>query len=176
MANKNEHGLTPQQERFAQEIGAGRSGVDAYRAAYPKAAKWKDQSVRVEASKMLVNPNVSQRISKIQAMAAAHAGLEASKVLEELRRLVHSDIAAIIGPDGKVKLPHELDPVTRAAIKSFKIDEYGRIEYQFYDKNAAIDKAMKNLGLFKEDNSQNNPPAPTVIQLVPLQPAKKGGA
>lgn len=175
MSNRNEHGLTPQQERFAQEIGAGRSGVDAYRAAYPKAKAWQDQSVRVNASKLLASTNISQRISKIQAEAAQHAGLEASKVLEELRRLVHSDIAGIIDEKGRVKLPHELDPVTRAAIKSFKIDEFGRIEYQFYDKNAAIDKAMKNLGLFKEDNEQKPPPAPAIVQLVPLQPAKKGG-
>ena len=177
MSNKNEHGLTPQQERFAREIGAGRSGVEAYRAAYPKSVKWKDQSVHVEASKMLANPKVSQRVSKIQAEASQQAGLEASKILEEVRRLAHSDIAGIMHPDGRVKLPHELDPATRAAVSSFKIDEYGRIEYKFWDKNAAIDKAMKNLGLFKADNDQNKPPpAPTTIVLAPLQPLeeKKG--
>jgi hypothetical protein len=40
------------------------------------------------------------------------------------------------------------------AIKSFKIDEYGRIEYQFWDKNAALEKAAKILGLFEKDNHQ----------------------
>jgi len=39
-------------------------------------------------------------------------------------------------------------------VASFKIDEYGRIEYKFWPKNAAIDMAMKHLGLFKEDNKQ----------------------
>lgn len=174
MSNRNEHGLTPQQDRFAREIGAGRSGLEAYRAAYPKSKDWKDQSVRVNASKLLADTNISQRISKIQAEAAATAGLESAKVLEELRRIVHSDIAGIIGDNGKVLLPNEMPPAARAAIASVKVDEFGRIEYKFWDKNSAIEKAMKHLGLFEKDNDQNRPPpAPAIIQLVPLQPAPK---
>jgi hypothetical protein len=171
MSNKNEHGLTPQQERFAQEIGAGRSGVEAYRAAYPKSLKWKDEAVRVNASKMLASANISLRVSKIQASGAELAGLQSARVLQEVAKLAHSDIAGIMTADGKVKLPHELDPITRAAVASFKIDEYGRIEYKFWDKGGALDKAMKHLGLYKADNDQNRPPpAPTTIRLVPMQP------
>ena len=158
MSNKNEHGLTPQQERFAREIGAGRSGVEAYRAAYPKSEKWKDQSVRVEASKMLASPNISQRIDKIQAAGAKLAELEAAEIAQEIKRLALSDIAGIMHDDGRVKLPHELDPATRAAVASFKIDEYGRIEYKFWDKNSALDKAAKILGLYELDNKQKSDP------------------
>jgi phage terminase small subunit len=174
MSAKNEHGLTPQQEKFAQGVGAGRSGVDAYRAAYPKAIGWKDESVRVEAAKMLARPNISQRVSKIQADGALQAGLDAGKILTEVARLAHSDIAGIMTEDGKVKLPHELDPGTRAAVASFKIDEYGRIEYKFWDKNTALEKAMKHLGLYEKDNAQQPAALVGEVRLVALQPNPKG--
>jgi phage terminase small subunit len=172
LSAKNEHGLTPQQEKFAQGVGAGRAGVDAYRAAYPKATAWKDESVRVEAAKMLARPNISQRVSKIQAEGAMHAGLDAGKILAEVAKLAHSDIAGIMATDGKVKLPHELDAVTRAAVASFKIDEYGRIEYKFWDKNTALEKAMKHLGLYEKDNAQKPAALVGEVRLVALQPEK----
>lgn len=171
MSAKNEHGLTPQQEAFAQAIGSGMPGVDAYRKAYPKSVDWKNEGVRVNAAKLLANANISLRVSKIQAIGAQNAGLDAAKILEEVRRLAHSDIGGIMTADGKVKLPHELDAGTRAAIKSFKIDEYGRIEYQFWDKNAAVDKAMKHLGLYEKDNAQQ----PAVVAEIRLV-GRKGGA
>ena len=172
MSAKNEHGLTPQQEKFAQLVGGGTPGVDAYRQAYPKSKDWKDEAVRVNASKMIALTNISLRIKAIQAIGAEKAGLEASKVLEEVRRLAHSDIAGIMTSNGKVKQPHELDPVTRAAVASFKIDEYGRIEYKFWDKNTALEKAMKHLGLYEADNNQK-PPTINRIELVGVRPKKQ---
>jgi phage terminase small subunit len=97
---------------------------------------------------------VSARVKELSTAAAEKAVLNRAAVLEEYRRLVHSDIAGIMHPDGRVKLPHELDPVTRSAIASFKIDEYGRIEYKFWDKNSALERAAKILGLFKKDHDQ----------------------
>ena len=174
MAAKNEHGLTPQQERFAQLVGGGMPGVDAYRSAYPKSKKWKDASVRVNACQMLAATNISRRIQSIQESGAEIAGLKAANILEEVRRLAHSDIAGIMHPDGRVKLPHELDPVTRSSVASFKIDKDGQIEYKFWDKNASLEKAMKHLGLYKEDNNQK-PATVTEVRLVGLPPGEGGG-
>ena len=172
MSAKNEHGLTPQQERFAQAVGSGLSGVVAYRQAYPKSQAWKDESVRVEASKLLANTNISRRVKAIQAVGAEKAGLEASAILQEVAKLAHSDIAGIMSEDGRVKLPHELDPVTRASIASFKIDEYGRIEYKFWPKTNALDMAMKHLGLYEKDNNQQ-PATVTEVRLVGMEPRSK---
>lgn len=158
MSVKNEHGLTPQQERFAQLVASGNSHSEAYRQAYPRSKAWKPESVRVNAAKMSVDANVMPRIQALQKIGAALAGLDAAKVLREVAMLAHSDIAGIMTSEGKVKLPHELDPVTRAAVASFKIDEYGRIEYKFWDKGGALDKAMKHLGLFEVDNKQKSEP------------------
>ena len=99
------------------------------------------------------------------------AELEAAEIAQEIKRLALSDIAGIMHADGRVKLPHELDPATRAAVASFKIDEFGRIEYKFWDKNASLDRAAKILGLFKEDNSQQRIPLVTAIRLIALLPA-----
>lgn len=172
MSAKNEYGLTPQMERFAQLVGSGLSQSEAYRQAYPKSQKWKPEIVHQKASALSANRKVAARVAQIQAAAADRAELDGAEIMKEIRRLAHSDIAGIMHPDGRVKLPHELDPVTRAAVASFKIDEYGRIEYKFWDKNSALDKAAKIKGLYKEDNEQK-PATVTRIELVGVRPKQK---
>lgn len=175
---KNEHGLTHQQEIFAQGVASGLSQEDSYRAAYPKSKRWKDEAVRVAGAKMMAIGNISVRIRSLQAVSAEIAALDGAKILEEVRRLAHSDIAGIMTDDGKVKLPHELDPVTRAAVSSFKIDEYGRIEYKFWPKTQALDQAMKHLGLYKQDNEQKTDPISELARAIQggsLGPMKSGG-
>lgn len=155
MSAKNEHGVTAAQERFAQLVGAaGHSQSEAYRQAYPSSLGWKPESVRQKASHLASLPHVAARIAQLQAGAAERAELDGAEIMKEIRRLAHSDIAGIMHLDGRVKLPHELDPATRAAVASFKIDEYGRIEYKFWDKNAALEKAAKIKGLYEVDNKQ----------------------
>jgi phage terminase small subunit len=151
---KNEWGLTPQQEKFAQAVASGKSQVEAYRSAYPKSAKWKDEALRVAGAKMSAIANVSVRIKQIQAKGAEIAGLDAAKIAAEIAKVAHSDIGGIMDENGRVKLPHELDPATRAAVSSFKIDEYGRIEYKFWDKNTALSNAARITGMFEADNRQ----------------------
>ncbi len=98
------------------------------------------------------------------------------RVLEETARLAFSDVSKIIGPTGKVLLPNELDPATRAAVSSFEIDEYGRIKYKFWDKNNASERLFKYLDLYKDDNKGKAPLLQVaIVQLVPLQPAVKKG-
>lgn len=169
MSAKNEHGLTSQQEAFAQAVASGLNQSDAYRKAYPKSKKWKDSAVWAQSSALTNNSKVSERVASLQAASAEIAVLDGAKIMEEYRRLAHSDIAGIMNPDGSVKLPHELDPVTRSAIASFKIDEYGRIEYKFWNKNAALTDAAKIKGLFREDNEQSRPV--TKIVMVPKKRA-----
>lgn len=154
MSAKNEHGLTSQQELFAQQWGAGKSQSEAYRQAYPASRKWKPEIVHQKASALAANGKVRARVTLIQRAAADRAELDATEIIREIRRLALSDIAGIVGPDGKLLLPHQLDAATRAAVASFKIDEYGRIEYKFWDKKGALDMAAKIKGLYEIDNKQ----------------------
>lgn len=149
-----ERPLTHQQEAFCRAVVEGGNHADAYRRAYPRSIKWKPAHLWTAASELMAMPKVSRRVAHLQQLAVAQSGLKKVEILEEIRRLAHSDIAGIMHPDGRVKLPNELDAATRAAVASFKIDEYGRVEYKFWDKNAALEKAAKHLGLYEVDNKQ----------------------
>ena len=166
MSRFNEHGLTPQQEGFAVAVAAGSNLSDAYRGAY-KTARMTAKQINEEASKLAGNPKITQRIRALQGASADASILSSARVLDEIAKVAHSDVSGIMHPDGRVKLPHELDDATRAAVASFEIDATGRIKYRFWDKNAALEKAAKHLGLYKADNEQR--PAPiTRIELVPM--------
>lgn len=139
-------------------VAAGASLSDAYRTAFPRSLSWACETVHEAASRMAANYKVNARICSLRAAAERLSTLEASRVLDEIAKLAHSDVSGIMHPDGRVKLPHELDPATRAAVASFEIDAKGTIKYRFWDKNSALDKAAKHLGLFERDNDQQTAP------------------
>jgi len=57
--------LTVKQEAFAQGIADGMTQADAYRAAYD-AESMSDNAIYVEASKLIDNPNVAQRVKELK--------------------------------------------------------------------------------------------------------------
>lgn len=61
--------LTAKQEAFAQAIADGMNQADAYRTAYD-AENMADTSVYVEASKLIDNPNVAQRVKELKSALA----------------------------------------------------------------------------------------------------------
>lgn len=164
--------LTPQQEKFAQGVASGLTLADAYRQAYPLSKNWKPLSLHPKASGLAADSKVSARIASLARKVEEAFTVDTAKLLREASRLAHSDIANIMHPDGRVKLPHELDPETRAAVASFKIDEYGRIEYKFWDKNSAQERLFKHKGLFEQDNKQKADPFTALLQS--LKPAIVG--
>ena len=58
---RNISGLTPKQENFCNGVISGKTASEAYRESY-NAKGMKDSSVWTEASKLMSNPKVSQRI------------------------------------------------------------------------------------------------------------------
>jgi phage terminase small subunit len=146
--------LTPQQEKFAQSVVSGMSQAEAYRQAYPKSQKWKEAAVWSQSSRLMANSIVSSRVDALLKKSAEKAGIDATETMREIRLLAQSDIAGIMHDDGTVRLPHELDARTRAAVASFEIDPTGRIKYKFWDKNSALDKAARISGLYEKDNNQ----------------------
>jgi len=163
MSRFNEHGLTPQQEAFAVAVAAGSNLSDAYRKAYPRSLRWVPETVHEAASRMAANSKVSARVAALRAAAEKVSTLEAARVLDEIAKLAHSDIAGVWHEDGRVRLPHELDPATRAAVASFEIDAKGVIKYRFWDKNAALEKAARHLGLYEKDNKQKTDPLQSLL-------------
>ena len=57
--------LTPKQEIFVASLVKGNSQRQAYIEAYPNAAKWKENAIDSQASKMLKSPKVFQRYEEL---------------------------------------------------------------------------------------------------------------
>ncbi len=64
--------MSPKQEHFAQCIADGMTQADAYRTAYD-ASKMKDSSIHVNASKLLSDAKVKQRVTELKAKLSAKA-------------------------------------------------------------------------------------------------------
>lgn len=62
--------LSPQQETFAQAVAGGKSQAEAYREAYPKAVKWKDETIWTAASRLMANTKVCIRVEELRAELA----------------------------------------------------------------------------------------------------------
>jgi phage terminase small subunit len=161
--------LSPRQEKFAQGIASGLNQSAALKLAYPKSAQWTPATVHERASRLMRIGKVYTRITELQSVAAELACLDGAEVMREIKRIAMSDIGKIVDSNGRIKLPHELDDATRAAIALFEIDEYGRIRYKFWDKNAALINAAKILGLFAADNKQQLPVLVGEVRLVALE-------
>lgn len=54
------------QKKFINEVSQGKSLIDAYKKAYPRSKKWKDSSVRVNASKLYNKPTIKKEITRIK--------------------------------------------------------------------------------------------------------------
>lgn len=124
--------------------------------------------------RLLRSVEVSQELAVAAKELAKLTGLDAARTLKEVNRISMSDVRKIFREDGSVKSVAEMDDDTGAAIASVEVeeieDESGVIKritkVKFWDKNAALDKAMRHLGLFEKDNSQTLAPLSIKIELV----------
>ncbi len=138
-------------------------------------AGFSPKSAPSQGARLLKHAKVRQILDSRQQETLGKLQITTERILEETARLAFSDVANIIGKDGKVLLPNELDEATRAAVSSFRIDEYGRIEYKFWDKNTASERLFKHLNLYKENNEGARPLTQVaVVSLVPLEPLQSG--
>lgn len=153
-------------EIFAQEVAKGVSQAEAYRKAYPKAKRWKDSTVHVEASKLAGTSKVSTRVADLQAAMAEKSEVDGARILQEAARLALVDPRQLFDERGRVRPPSEWPDELAACIASVKTKpEYeghgedrqyvgDSYEVRFWDKNAALEKLFKNKGLFEQDNKQ----------------------
>lgn len=156
MSRFNEHGLTPQQETFAQKVVSGETLSDAYRAAYRN--KMTAKQIHEEASKLASHPKVAQRVRAMQAASAEIAIFKDADILREVKAIALADVGGIVDGEGRFRRLHEIPLELRRALASFKVDKDGVIEYRFWSKLDALEKAMKHRGLYKEDNTQKADP------------------
>jgi phage terminase small subunit len=118
----------------------------------------KPETIHNNAYKLMQRNEIATRVAALQSAAIERSELDVVETLQEVRRLALSDIRNAFHPDGRMKLPHELDANTAACIASVEIDAEGKIKYKLWDKNSALERAAKILGLFEKDNRQKTDP------------------
>lgn len=109
-------------------------------------------------SRLLKDVRISTEINRRRTEIIAALELNTERTLREVSRLAFSDPRKITNRDGSFKRLHELDDDTAASVSSCKIDKDGVIEYKFWDKNSALEKAVKVQGLYEKDNKQKTDP------------------
>jgi hypothetical protein len=128
-----------------------------------------DKTINEAASRLLKNSKVAARISELTAPALKSAGLTVGRTLREVARISYSDPRRLCREDSSLKPPDEWDDDTAASVASFEVSEefsgcgderkltgYTK-KVKFWDKHAALDEALKHLGLYERDSSQRAP-------------------
>ena len=165
--------LTDKQERFVQELIRGKSQREAYRTAYPKSVKWKNEVVDVKASELLKNSKVLVRYNEIHDRLIKEAEdeciVDAKEVLRELKRIGFADIKdflsfrtekQIAGMDeetgnpvfdyGQVIEMMNSAEVDGRVIQEVSINSKGVFTFKLYDKMSALEKLGKHLGMWTD--------------------------
>ena len=152
--------LTPKQKIFADEYLIDLNATRAYKVAYPKVKK--DESARVNGSKLLTNTNVASYIDERMKEREKRTEITQDMVLKELAKLGFFDIRKLFDDRGKPLDITGLDNETAACIAGLEVmDVYegtgedkefvGYIKkYKLSDKLKALELLGRHLGMFKD--------------------------
>lgn len=80
--------LTPKQEEFAKRISEGMNQADAYRSAY-SCKNMSDNAIYREASLLVANPKITQRLKELTDMAAKPTIMTAQRRKEWLTEVIN---------------------------------------------------------------------------------------
>jgi phage terminase small subunit len=117
-------------------------------------------------------------IEATHAELSAITGLDQERTLREVARLSYADPRKMFRPDGTLIPVHELDDDVAATVASIEHEtetetsEDGEstttrlAKVKVWDKNAALEKAMKFHGLYEKDNRQRGESLSIKVQLV----------
>lgn len=138
-------------EAFARGLAKGLSASDAY-----VAAGYNES--RSAASRLSTNVNVEARVAELVNKGAERAEATVERVLKELSRIGFSDLRRAFDTNGRLLRPEQWDDDTAAAIASVEVVTRnigeGEVEQvhkiKVWDKNSALEKIAKHLGMFIE--------------------------
>lgn len=140
-------------------LSNGRNAKRAYMAAHPQAS---ERAAEIEGSAAFNNPEVKAYLEQRETEIRERLRLTTDNVLLALSRVVHFDYRRLYNENGVLKAPHEIDDDTAAALVGIEIEsltrdglDVGTIKrVKISDRVAAINSAMKHLGLFEKDREQ----------------------
>lgn len=156
--------LTPKQENFCRFYIETGNASEAYRRAYD-ASGMKDAVIHVKASELLDNGKITVRIAELQADHRKRHEVTVDRLVQELASIAFANSGDYFewGPTGvRVKPSSELTAQQRAVVCEVSqtvTDKGGTIRVKLSDKQAAIDKLAKHLGMFVERKEVGAPGA-----------------
>ncbi len=168
--------LTVAQEEFAVGIASGMSQADAYRKAYPKALKWKNEAVWVQASQTAAAPNVRLRIDFLCSQAAKANDVTVERIVKELARIAFGRKRSLLswGPYGVILRDSasltEDEAAMVAEVSETKSIAGGSLKIKSHDKVKALELLGRHVGMFTDKvemtGKDGDPLMPTRIELV----------
>lgn len=181
-AGTNRESAAQRKALFAKEFLAngGNAKQAAIKVGY--SAKTADQ----QGSRLLKDVKVREIIEASREKALDEADVSLKEVILEAKRLALFDPRRLFDAEGNLKPIKDLDADTAAALAQIdvyeefigqgdnrqKIGETKKIK--LWDKNAALEKLFKHLGLYKEDNKQQGDAA--VAALIAAVQATDAGS
>jgi phage terminase small subunit len=175
--------LKERYERFAAAyVSNGGNAAAAARAAMGTMLRAGDTTqASVQGTHLLktiyVQHLIAEHHRRVEAELKAKYEITRENVLDALSNLVFADPRLLFNPDGTLKHVSELDDRTAKMVSSFEVEELYEVEgkgparrkvntgrvtkVKMWDKNSAVDKAMRHLGLFEKDNNQK--PTPVIL-------------
>jgi phage terminase small subunit len=125
-----------------------------------------------------VSDILAKRRAEVLVVVEESTGLSVARTLKEVARLAYFDPRKLFDSEGRLIPMTELDDDTAAAVASIEVvEEFESVDgkrvpagllkkIKIADKNSALDKAMKHLGLYEADNGQKPEPVVNVGQLT----------
>jgi len=152
--------LTEKQKKFCSEYIFDWNGTRAYKVAY---GVKKDETAKVNASRLLTIANVKEHIEAIQKDLEKEAGLSRLKVIKEWEKIAFASIAHLHNTWVELKEFESLTDIQKEAIESIETKTVKRtvynekegapvemeIEYvkiKLYSKDKALENIAKMLG------------------------------
>lgn len=176
-------GLNAKQQRFAEEYIVDLNATQA-----AKRAGYSEKTAHTIGHDLLKKPEIEAAIQAAKCARSARTEITADRVLSELSRLGFSDVRRLFTETGQLRNVTDLDDATAAAIASIEVvtkpgadvDEDGNrtVEYvhkfKLWDKNSALDKIAKHLGMLVEKHEHTGANGKDLIPPTdPLEVARR---
>lgn len=102
--------MNSRQEKFARQVAAGKSQVDAYREAYPRSRNWKDGTARKRASELMKRRDVARKVAELRAAAETAATMDCNQA----RVILSAEVERIVAENGPtIDLCRAVDTLAR---------------------------------------------------------------
>lgn len=170
--------LTIKQEKFCNKYLECGNASEAYRYAYD-CSKMSDNSVWCNASQLLADAKVAQRLEYLKNHLAEAAGITALQIIREHQKIAFSDATRIRNGWMSLKEFESLTDDEKACIRSVETKQTKRttpmgdevideqVKITCYDKQKALDSIVSMLGynapekIANTDSKGNDIPQPT---------------